>query len=320
MRHLLTLLLLLLAAVPVHAHDLGVARVLLIEQASHAWRVEAKLPDNVETRAPLYPQGCTQTGQVSRDLPRKNRLDRWEFRCTRAPGAETAIVFPWQREGAFVSVRRQDGYESGRFYRAEGERIVVPLAAAGIVQRSMGAVVAHYTVLGVEHILLGWDHLAFVLCLCLIARRWQLVKLVTAFTLGHSLTLALAVLGLVQVPVPPVEACIAVSIAFVAREALRPASRLCHGFGLVFAFGLLHGLGFASALAENGIGRDELLPGLLAFNIGVEVGQLLFITLVLSATSLVRRLADFGWVRPVSAFGLGTLGFFWTIERIAAFG
>lgn len=319
MRYILALAF-LLPALPLQAHDLGVARVLLIEQTNHGWRVEAKLPENLETIAPLFPETCSQTRQVSRALPRRNRLDSWEFSCTQALPADAAIVFPWQREGAFVTVRRMDGTETGRFYRADADSIVVPLAEAGGVTRSMGAVVTHYTALGIEHILLGWDHLAFVLCLCLIARGWQLVRLVTAFTLGHSLTLALAILDIVQVPVPPVEACIALSIAFVAREALQPDSALRHGFGLVFAFGLLHGLGFASALSMNGIGREELLPGLLAFNVGVEVGQLLFILALLSVTALSTRLVSFGWARGATAFGLGTLGLLWTFERIAGFG
>ena len=145
---------------------------------------------------------------------------------------------------------------------------------------------------------------------------WNLVKLVTAFTIGHSVTLALAVLGVVHVPVPPVEASIALSIAFVAREAIRREGTLRHGVLLVFAFGLLHGLGFASALAASGIARGELLLGLLTFNVGVEFGQLAFVLAVAGVIWIVRRAPRRDVWRPVSAYALGVMGFFWVTERV----
>jgi hydrogenase/urease accessory protein HupE len=180
------------------------------------------------------------------------------------------------------------------------------------------ATAARYLSLGIEHILLGWDHLAFVLALCLLATRRELVKLVSAFTLGHSVTLALAALGWLAIPAPPIEACIALSIVYVARQALLPRAALHHGVGIVLCFGLLHGLGFASALRESGIERGELLLGLLSFNLGVEIGQLGFVLafLLLAAglrQPLTRRLV------PATAFGLGSLGIYWTLERIAGF-
>lgn len=319
MARLLALMLVLLSW-PVSAHDLGVARVFLVEQAKGGWAVEAKLPQNVEIESPIFPEHCRQTGQFSHPLPRKNRRDGWSFQCDSTFGDQDAIVFPWQREGVFAAAQWLDGRETGRFFKAAGNVISVPVNELGGQPRSAGEVVSHYTVLGVEHILTGWDHLAFVLTLCLIATRWRLVRLVTAFTVGHSLTLALAVLGWVHVPVPPIEACIALSIAFVAREALRPHSGLRHSVGLVFAFGLLHGLGFASALAESGIEPGETLLGLLTFNVGVELGQLLFVLAVLSTVALAKCMTSaVGRVRTATAFGLGSLGFFWTIERVAAF-
>ena len=124
----------------------------------------------------------------------------------------------------------------------------VPLGWSQVRLRGSFDVARSYFLLGVEHILSGWDHLAFVLCLCLLARGWRLVKLVTGFTLGHSVSLALAAFDAVRLPSPPTEACIALSIAFVAREALLPRALRRHGPGMVFAFGLLHGLGFAGAL------------------------------------------------------------------------
>jgi hypothetical protein len=173
--------------------------------------------------------------------------------------------------------------------------------------------------LGIEHILTGWDHLGFVFCLCLIARGGRLVKLVTGFTLGHSLSLALATFDVVRIPSPPVEACIALSIAFVAREAILPPELRRHGAGLVVAFGLLHGLGFAGALKEVGIGTSELVLGLFTFNLGVEIGQLLFVAGVLTSMAAASRVAFRPWWRVACATGLGILAVFWTLERIADF-
>ncbi|NEV60978.1 HupE/UreJ family protein [Thiorhodococcus minor] len=136
-----------------------------------------------------------------------------------------------------------------------------------------------------------------------------------------SVTLALAVLGWVSVPIPPIEASIALSIAFVAREAILPQASRRHGFWLVAAFGLLHGLGFASALAEIGVDPRHLLLSLLVFNVGVELGQLLFIGGVLGAMMAARRILvmDSRRLRSATAFGLGTLGMVWTFERVTGF-
>ena len=166
----------------------------------------------------------------------------------------------------------------------------------------------------------GWDHLAFVLMLCLVATGWRLLGLVSAFTAGHSLTLALAALGFVHVPAAPVEAAIALSVAFLAREALREGEdTLRHGAALVFGFGLLHGLGFASALQASGIARAEFYVGLLTFNLGVEIGQLMFVALVvgLAAAGHLAGMAQ-GPRRTISAaaaYAVGVLGVYWTLQR-----
>ena len=150
-----------------------------------------------------------------------------------------------------------------------------------------------YTLLGVEHILTGFDHLCFVLALVLIVGfNRRLFWTVTAFTLAHSITLALATLGVIHVPGPPVEATIALSIVFVASEIVQQ-QRGREGLAskqpwlVAFAFGLLHGLGFAGALAEIGLPANAIPLALLFFNIGVEIGQLLFIAAVFAATRLL---------------------------------
>jgi hydrogenase/urease accessory protein HupE len=184
-------------------------------------------------------------------------------------------------------------------------------------------------VLGVEHILGGIDHLLFVLALLLVVRGGRrIVATVTAFTAAHSLTLAAATLGWVHVPGPPVEATIALSIVFVAAEVVRGlrgrpglAARAARAPWLVaFAFGLLHGLGFAGALAEVGLPQKAIPVALLTFNIGVETGQLLFVGAVLAGAWAAKRLVPRlpAWSRYAPAYAIGGTATFWTIQRTVA--
>lgn len=186
-------------------------------------------------------------------------------------------------------------------------------------------VAATYTALGVEHILLGIDHLLFVLALLMIVAGWRnLVATVTAFTLAHSITLAAATLGFVRVPQAPVEAVIALSILFVAAEIIhwrqgRPGITRDKPWLVAFTFGLLHGFGFAGALTEIGLPEHAIPLSLLFFNVGVELGQLLFIAAVFVVWSVLRRISWPEWAWRVPVYGIGTMAAFWTIERISGF-
>lgn len=200
--------------------------------------------------------------------------------------------------------------------------------SAAIPARQSGwSVAGLYLKLGIEHILLGIDHLLFVLALLIVAREtWLLIKTVTAFTIAHSITLALATLGYVHVPSAPVEAVIALSIVFVAREIIRVqqgeaglTARL--PWLVAFTFGLLHGLGFAGALSEVGLPEGNIPLALLFFNIGVEIGQLLFIGAVLAVIALVRRIRIVWprWADVAPAYAIGSVATFWVIERVSGF-
>jgi hydrogenase/urease accessory protein HupE len=188
-----------------------------------------------------------------------------------------------------------------------------------------GAFVWH----GIEHILGGYDHLLFVLALILIVRSGRaLFWTITAFTLAHSITLALATLGVVRVPGPPVEAAIAFSIVLLASEILRlrrGESSLTSRWPWVvaFAFGLLHGFGFAGALAEIGLPQRDIPLALAAFNIGVELGQLAFIGGVFAIVWLMRRVRIASWIESngprAAPYAIGALASFWFIERVASF-
>ena len=186
-----------------------------------------------------------------------------------------------------------------------------------------------YLMHGVEHILFGFDHLLFVLALILIVRSGRvLLWTITAFTLAHSITLSLATLGVVQVPAPPVEAAIALSIVLLACEIIRlrrgQTSLTARWPWLVaFAFGLLHGLGFAGALTEIGLPQGDIPLALFAFNVGVEIGQLIFVAAVLGVLACVKRI-DFPPVverhaLSIATYGIGTMAAFWFIERLAGF-
>src|SRR5580658_5302695 len=178
-----------------------------------------------------------------------------------------------------------------------------PTKTAFVVQAAPGTgeVAATYLRLGVEHILFGFDHLLFVLALVILVRQWRRVAItVTAFTIAHSITLAAATLGFVNVPGPPVEATIALSIVLVAVEILnvrrgQPSFTARLPWLVAFSFGLLHGFGFAGALAEVGLPQHAIPVALLFFNVGVEIGQLVFVAAVLSVIRLLRYAASQRW-------------------------
>jgi hydrogenase/urease accessory protein HupE len=196
----------------------------------------------------------------------------------------------------------------------------VEIAAA----QSWWGVAGTYIVEGLRHIVFGIDHLLFVLGLLLIVKdRWMLLKTVTAFTVAHSLTLAVATLGYAEAPVLPLNAAIALSILFLGPEIVRSwrgetSFTIEHPWVVAFLFGLVHGFGFASALTSAGLPRAELPLALLSFNLGVEVGQVSFVLLVLALDRSFRQL-EIRWPRWVEAlpgYAVGSLGAFWTIQRV----
>jgi len=177
---------------------------------------------------------------------------------------------------------------------------------------------------GVEHILLGVDHLLFVFGLLLIVRSpWMLVKTITAFTVAHSITLAIATLGYAHVPALPLNAAIALSILFLGPEIIRACRgqtsfTIRHPWVVAFAFGLLHGFGFASGLAAIGLPQGDIPLALLMFNVGVEIGQLAFVTLILLLHRAFQLLEMRWprWVEMLPAYAVGSLGAFWTLQRL----
>jgi hydrogenase/urease accessory protein HupE len=222
-----------------------------------------------------------------------------------------------------VRIQVLDGTHSTVLVRPSQPWIEIALS------RGLLAVASAYLSHGIEHILFGFDHLLFVLVLLLIVSNWRmLLWTVSAFTLAHSITLSLATLGVVQVPGPPVEASIALSILLLACEIVRaqrgqPSLTAQWPWIVAFCFGLLHGFGFAGALTRIGIPPGDVPLALFAFNVGVEIGQLVFIACVLAAIASIRRIGVPMLIersaKTVTTYGIGILAGFWFIERVAAF-
>lgn len=194
-------------------------------------------------------------------------------------------------------------------------------------ERSWHATVGEYILLGVYHILLGVDHLLFVLGLLFIVQnRATLIKTITSFTFAHSITLALATLGLANIPLPPLNAAIALSILFLGPEIVRSqrgdtSLTIKYPWVVAFLFGLLHGFGFASGLTTTGMPKAELPWALLSFNVGVELGQLtfIFIALALASSFRILQIRWPQWVMAMPGYTVGSLGAYWTLQRTVIF-
>lgn len=324
------LLLLLLAPPSVRADALDFASFRLRAGAApQAYELEARLPGGaLRDSAIELPAGCVLDA-AERGTFAAQTLLSYAFRCPQGLPADAVIRAPWGSDGGVYVSELQPGRPQSRMLHGGASGVELPLGQAAPRKRTLAALALEYTGQGVVHILEGFDHLAFVLCLCLLARRRELLLLVTAFTLGHSISLALSYLGVIAIAVPPTEAVIALSIAFMAREAIVSARAPAatpdaaairpRYLAVVVAFGLLHGLGFASALGELGIGPEERIAGLVFFNVGVEIGQLLFVAVVALAMRTLRLLRVECPARTALLGLAGGIGAFWTVERVAGF-
>lgn len=223
---------------------------------------------------------------------------------------------------ALVRFIRRDGREDLYKVAPTDPELTIPKDPDSV------SVSARYTELGIQHIWFGFDHLLFVTALfMLVANLRTLFWTITSFTIAHSITLALVTLDVIRVPVPPVEAFIALSIVFVALEVARqshghPSLASRKPWLVAFTFGLLHGLGFASALAAIGLPRNNVPLALLFFNVGVEIGQVAFIAVLLVISSVARRFAQpvqLSTARLVSCYGIGGLASYWLFDRISNF-
>jgi len=332
MKHILLILFVLVTLPPgARAHEVRPAYLELRQTGPDTYNVLWKVPGlGDEMRLGVYvtlPEGSTNLSEPRGVFVNRAFIERWTV--TRAGGLTGGTIhiagLSATAIDVLVRVERLDGSTQLARLTPSSPSFVVE-AAPGKIQ-----VVRSYLSLGVEHILGGVDHLLFVLALLIITRgSWRLVKTVTAFTVAHSITLSLAALGFVQVPPAPVEAVIALSIVFVAAEIVhsrqgRPGLTERAPWVVAFTFGLLHGFGFAGALSQIGLPKHDIPLALLCFNVGVEVGQLLFIASVFAVVAVARHitrrvaLPQPVWAWRVVPYAIGSVAMFWVIQRIAAF-
>lgn len=269
---------------------------------------------------PLLPSGCRRLGELRIEDDAVARSQRWSLQCAAPLAGQTLRIEGLAGSGINVIVRYQplQGQGLQKLLSEREPAWTLPAASAP------PSVFASYLRLGVEHLLGGYDHLCFVIALVLLLRRPRALLLaVTAFTVGHSLTLSLAVLGLVRVNPGFTEFAIALSILVLALELLRPAGAgpgpvQRWPWALAGGFGLLHGLGFAGALADIGLPEGEIPLALLAFNLGIELGQLLVVAGLLGLGLAWRRMPTIlkpELERALPAYLIGSLAAYWCLER-----
>lgn len=319
------LLVLLMAHMPVaHAHEIRPAYLQIDEIGPGRYQLLWRTPVLSGMRLPVVLRLPDQIRDVTEPATQElsdSLVERQVFDAGAHGMAGKRIEFVGLQAtitDVLVRVQMLDGKHSTTLVRPSEPWVDIatsqgPLAVAG-------AYLAH----GIEHILLGVDHLLFVLGLMLLVNnRWMLVKTITAFTVAHSITLALATFGYASIPVPPLNAAIALSILFLGPEIIRAwrggtSLTIRQPWIVAFAFGLLHGFGFASGLTQMGLPQNEIPLALLSFNIGVELGQLGFVALVLLLEKSFKVL-QIRWPHAIElspAFAVGGLGAFWTIDRL----
>jgi len=303
---------------PAQAHEIRPAYLEITEQTEGQFLIAWKQPIIDGRRLvvdPVLPTNCIAQSEPQTGLLDGAVVSKWQTDCDMRSGEIRISGLERTLTDVFVKLNYLDG----------DERTAVLKPASSVLELStaQAAAAPAYIRLGFEHILSGPDHLLFVAGLLALVRLRKLLWVITAFTLAHSLTLALTMFGLVSLAPAPVETLIAISIILIAVEAVNAldgresfASRW--PWLISFSFGLLHGFGFAGALGEIGLPERAELAALVFFNIGVELGQIAFICVLLALIwALLRLIGDrMDTVRRVTAYAVGIAGAFWTFERL----
>ncbi len=287
------------------------------------WKVPAKGDKKLGLEVQL-PASCKDTAPANAQLINGAYIKRWIVACEQGlVDKEISVTgLALTSTDVLLHLEFNDGQSQTAHLTPVSPAYQVPAEASAM------QVVTTYTGLGIKHILLGVDHLLFVFALLLIVKgKRRLIATITAFTIAHSITLAAATMGFVHVPQQPVEAVIALSILFLAMELVhgrrgRPGAAARWPWLVAFTFGLLHGFGFAGALAEVGLPQQSIPLALIFFNVGVEIGQLLFVATVLLLGWLLHQLKQSRLVEQAESvviYVIGGLSSFWLIERVSAF-
>lgn len=316
------LLLFLFIGLSVTAHEVRPAYFSITQTNDSIYHATWKVPamgDAIPKIYPIVPKNWKQLDELS-NLMSGNLRRSFTFKI-KGPLKGGILRFDGQEKtliDVLVSIKLLNGNQYSVILKPSKPYYVIPKEPSKL------DVVKSYLILGVEHILIGIDHLLFVLALLLLTSGFKrLIKTITAFTIAHSITLSLSALGIVGLPGPPVEAVIALSIVFLALELIKhyngkPGMAVKYPWVVAFTFGLLHGFGFAGALADIGLPQAEIPLALLFFNVGVEFGQIFFILIVITLLYALRRLKSEWpkWTKIVVPYAIGSTAVFWVIERI----
>lgn len=316
---LLALITCLITACPAAAHEVRPAYLELSETEPQTFDITWKQPvlDGRRLRlTPQLPETCTQTRPQKQELAPGAIITRWQMRCSLETGTISVAGLDRTLTDVFLRVSYLNGDSKSGLLRA-----AAPSLSLGDASTASPALA--YFRIGVDHIVFGWDHLLFVFGVVLLVKLRQLLWTLTAFTIGHSLTLGAAALGFASLPGPPIEILIALSITFLAAEALWRAQgreTLAGRYPALIAggFGLIHGFGFAGALADIGLPKSQELTALLLFNLGVEAGQIAVVIALLALGWIIAKARDAALppARTLAAYAIGITGAYWAIERI----
>ena len=324
----------LFCAASAQAHDARPNFVEIIETETNVFSVQWKIPATVPDAAlPTIhmPENCTTDARLAMQQAGGAYQGRLVYSCPDGlSGQELRIEFPVINPSlsSLFQVRLANGEQYVKILKPEESSWTIPDAENKL------AVAVQYTLLGIEHIWIGIDHLLFVTCLLLIARTVRKVLItITGFTVAHSITLFLSALDVIRIPTPPVEAAIALSVVFLAWEIVKnDESQLTFRYPVAVStsFGLLHGFGFAAVLRDIGLPQTQLPTALLFFNVGVEIGQILFVLALVAAFLVTRPLlkrllsaqdheVHWTWITTPASYVIGGLASFWLIDRISGF-
>jgi hydrogenase/urease accessory protein HupE len=284
------------------------------------WKVPA-LGNRVLGLAPVFPECMKPVGPPSNHASPGAVVQYFSFKTDgQSIAGETISIdgLSALQIDVLLRIQQADGTSHSIILRPVSPSCVIP------EQPSNAELAWSYFLVGVKHILEGVDHLLFILGLLLIVRSVStLVKTITAFTLAHSITLGIATLGYASTPLPPLNVLIALSILFLGPEIVRvwrgqTSFTIRHPWVVAFAFGLLHGFGFASGLKTIGLPAHEIVLSLLMFNLGVEAGQLFFVAVIIAMLHSFRALEIHWprWAELAPGYTVGSLGAYWTIQRM----
>jgi hydrogenase/urease accessory protein HupE len=324
MIRLIWLLTLLLCLTPqARADELRPGYIEFSQQSESEWRLVWKAPLRggvTPLTQPILPKGCSQEGSIVQQKSQLALISTWRVICNQSVTGSKIGLSNFGASQTDVLVRVSP---LGRPVQALRLTAIDPEAVIE-ARPDRWQVARTYFVIGVEHILFGYDHLLFVVLLViLLSGFWTIAKAITAFTLAHSITLVGTTLGVIGLPQRPVEAIIALSILFLAAECVKKREgeqRLSERVPWVVAllFGLLHGFGFAGALKEVGLPEDEVPMALLTFNLGVEAGQLMIVVATLGVMALIRQASPqhSAWAVKTASYAAGSMAGFWLIERL----